>query len=54
MYSILIRDDVDATKWTYYLDADEAVWQGTKEEAESEINKILVFNLSIFKFNSLF
>lgn len=41
MYSILIRDAKDASKWSFYLDANEAVWEGSKEDAQAEITKIL-------------
>ena len=41
MYSILIRDAKDASKWSYYLDENEAVWEGSKEDAQAEITKIL-------------
>lgn len=41
MYSILIRDEVDATKWRYQLDEDEAVWTGSLDEAKEEVIKLL-------------
>ena len=41
MYSILIRDDKDPSKFTYYLDENEAVWEGSKEDAQTEVTKIL-------------
>lgn len=41
MYSILIRDAKDASKWSYYLDENEAVWEGSKADAQTEITKIL-------------
>ena len=41
MYSILIRDAKDASKWSFYLDENEAVWEGSKEDAQAEITKIL-------------
>lgn len=42
MYSILIRDNTDATKWTYHLDSDEAIWNGSKTEAQVEVQKLLL------------
>lgn len=42
MYSILIRDEKDATKWSYALDENEAVWEGTKEEAQAKVQTLLV------------
>lgn len=41
MYSILIRDEKEPSKWTYYLDENEAVWEGSKADAQTEITKIL-------------
>lgn len=41
MYSILIRDEKDAAKWSYYLDANEAVWEGSKADAQTEVAKLL-------------
>lgn len=41
MYSILIRDAKDASKWSFYLDENEAVWEGSKEDAQAEITKML-------------
>lgn len=41
MYSILIRDETDATKWSYALDDNEAVWEGTKEEAQAKVQSLL-------------
>lgn len=41
MYSILIRDAKDASKWSFYLDENEAVWEGSKADAQAEITKIL-------------
>lgn len=41
MYSILIRDEKDPSKFTYYLDENEAVWEGSKEDAQTEVTKIL-------------
>ena len=41
MYSILIRDEKDPSKFSYYLDENEAVWEGSKEDAQAEVTKIL-------------
>jgi hypothetical protein len=41
MYSILIRDEKEPSKWTFYLDENEAVWEGSKADAQAEITKIL-------------
>lgn len=41
MYSILIRDEKDASKWSYALDENEAVWEGTNEEARSKVQALL-------------
>lgn len=41
MYSILIRDERDASKWSYALDENEAVWEGTNEEAKSKVQSLL-------------
>lgn len=41
MYSILIRDNADASKWSFHLDEDEAVWTGTQDEAKEEVGKLL-------------
>lgn len=41
MYSILIRDEKEPSKWTFYLDENEAVWEGSKADAQTEITKIL-------------
>lgn len=41
MYSILIRDASNASKWSFHLDDDEAVWEGTLAEAKSEVQKLL-------------
>lgn len=40
-YSILIRDSGNPAKWTYHLDADEAVWTGSLEDAREEVTKLL-------------
>lgn len=44
MYSILIRDEKDATKWSYLLE-DEQVWTGTKEEAQTKVQSLLTTTL---------
>lgn len=44
MYSILIRDEKDATKWSYLLE-DEQVWTGTKEEAQTKVQGLLATTL---------
>lgn len=41
MYSILIRDASDASKWSYHLDDDNAVWEGSLDEAKAEVTKLL-------------
>lgn len=41
MYSILLRDEKDAMKWSYALDENEAVWEGTKAEAQSKVQSLL-------------
>lgn len=41
MYSILIRDSSNASKWSFHLDDDEAVWEGTLAEAKAEVQKLL-------------
>lgn len=41
MYSILIRDEKEPSKFSYYLDENEAVWEGSKTDAQTEITKIL-------------
>lgn len=41
MYSILIRDSSNAAKWSFHLDEDEAVWEGSLEEAKAEVTKLL-------------
>lgn len=40
MYSILIRNETDATKWSYLLE-DEQVWTGTKEEVQTKVQGLL-------------
>lgn len=42
MYSILIRNELDATKWSYALDDNEAVWEGSKAEAQAKVQALLV------------
>ena len=37
MYSILIRDAQDATKWSYALDENEAVWEGDSDAAKANL-----------------
>lgn len=39
MYSILIR--TKGADWHYHLDDDEAVWEGTKTEAQAEVVSLL-------------
>ena len=39
MYSILIR--AEGKNWQYHLDEDEAVWEGTLDEAKAEVVKLL-------------
>jgi hypothetical protein len=41
MYSILIRNEADATKWTYMLDENEAVWEGSKADAQAKVQALL-------------
>lgn len=41
MYSILIRDEKEASKWSYALDENEAVWEGTNEEARAKVQALL-------------
>lgn len=41
MYSILIRDASDASKWSYHLDDDNAVWEGSLDETKAEVTKLL-------------
>lgn len=41
MYSILIRDATDATKWSYALDENEAVWEGDTEAAKAKVQSLL-------------
>ena len=41
MYSILIRDASNASKWSFHLDDDEAVWEGSLAEAQEEVTKLL-------------
>ena len=37
MYSILIRDEKDATKWSYALDENEAIWEGDNDAAKAKL-----------------
>lgn len=39
MYSILIRGT--GKNWSFHLDADEAVWEGTLAEAKAEVTSLL-------------
>lgn len=41
MYSIMIRDAKEASKWSFYLDEDEAVWEGSLAEVKAEVTKLL-------------
>ena len=41
MYSILIRDENDATKWSYALDENEAVWEGDNDAAKAKVQSWL-------------
>jgi len=42
MYSIILRDATDATKWSYHVDDNAAIWTGSKAEAQAEVQKLLL------------